>query len=166
VSKLRFWPKVQFSPEKAQNRLPRRPLRCAPRARRNVSKGNACPGRVHHAQRPHLHLMNPCCPLAVCEARERSPPFCCGRPAPSSAPLPLSSLWCRCSPWTASGASWPPWPGRPRVARAKLRGVEDAGKPPGAFPLLHRRRRGVSRPEQKPPARSSVFGGQGPRVEI
>jgi hypothetical protein len=146
VSKLHFWPKVQFSPEKAQNRLPRRPLRCAPRARRNVSKGNACPGRVHHAQRPHLHLMNPCCPLAVCEARERSPPFCCGRPAPSSGPLPLSSLWCRCPPWTASGASWPSWPGRLRVARAELSGVEDAGKPLGASPPFHRRRRSLSWP--------------------
>ena len=59
-----------------------------------------------------------------------------------------------------------PWPGRLRVARAKLRGVEDAGKPPGAFPLLHRRRRGVSGPEQKRPERSSVFFDQGPRVEI
>ena len=49
VGKLRFWPKVQFSTEKAQNRLPHRPLHCPPRARRNVDASSMKAGR------PHLH---------------------------------------------------------------------------------------------------------------
>ena len=49
-SKLQFWLNVQFCPEKAQNRLPRQPLRCTPRARGNASTSGTCSGRVHHAQ--------------------------------------------------------------------------------------------------------------------
>ena len=60
LGKLHFWPNVQFGLEKARNHLPkkarkrpnvpRRPLRCTPRARGNASTGDTCSGRVHHAQ--------------------------------------------------------------------------------------------------------------------
>ena len=87
LSKLHFWPNVQFSPQKARNRLPRRPLRCTPRGT------STSPLLLSGTSQRHSLLLHP---LALTSS---APPFSSSTFAP-----PLRAM----SAMTGGHSSWLP----------------------------------------------------------
>jgi hypothetical protein len=149
----------RFSPEMAQNWLPRRSLGCPPIVQKIVSEDATCPGRVGHAR---LHVSSPdtrpCCSLSSLAKPENAPhsSFLSYVPSPSFALLPRA-------PWP-----WPPLPsgGAPPDHCCALSPSQSSSSPPSlaqADPPAP-----LSRPRWLPAsstdggAASSTAGARGP----
>ena len=103
----------KFCPDPAQISFPRRPQGHPPRARRNASKSNACPGRVLHAVTALPPLLRMCwCSISRWDSQKGSPLRHSLASTSSSTP---------CSPSSSSQQVFeyaPPWPWPTSRARA------------------------------------------------
>ena len=101
LGKLRFRPMSKFGKKKAQNCLPRRPLRCTPRARRNADASSIQAGRPHHSRAPL-----PCAPARLKWTPSHTRCF----PIPRRSLSTLSGVISRSPrPCLSSSSPWP-WP--------------------------------------------------------